>query len=251
MALKHIKAYWWNRHPNLGDVLTPLLLQHFGFSAARTDPGDADVCVVGSVLELIGPHFPGAVIGAGFVADGGLMPMPRARVLAVRGPLSAARVGLPDVVLGDAGLLCPLLLPGAPRTQVRLGIVPHFKDKEAEAVRELAARWPREIRIIDVQDEPLRVLTAIAECEAVLSSSLHGLITAEAFGRRSGWLVLSDAVIGGGYKFRDHYGAFGCEAAPHTLHGRETIDQLDRMATPKPIDLPSVLEQLAGCFHRL
>ena len=251
MALKHIKAYWWNRHSYLGDVLTPLLLQHFGFAAERTDPPDADVCVVGSVLELIGPQFPGAVIGAGFIADGGPMAMPRARVLAVRGPLSAARVGIPGVALGDAGLLCPFLLPVVPRTQVRLGIVPHFKDKEAEAVREIAARWPREIRIIDVQDEPIRVLTAIAECEAVLSSSLHGLIAAEAFGRRSGWLVLSDAVIGGGYKFRDHYGAFGCEAVPQTLNGRETIDQLDQMATPKPIDLPSVVNQLASCFRRL
>ena len=249
--MKHIKAYWWDRHPNLGDRLTPLLLQHFGFAAERTDPSDAEVCVIGSVLELIGPQFSGAVIGAGFVADGGAMPMPRARVLAMRGPLSAARAGIPGVVLGDAGLLCPLLLPGLPRTQVRLGIVPHFKDKHAAAVQEIAARWPREVRVIDVQDEPVRVLTAIAECEAVLSSSLHGLIAAEAFGRRSGWLVLSDAVIGAGYKFRDHYGAFGCEAVPHTLHGTETIDQLDRMATPKPIDLPSVLKDLASCFRRL
>src|SRR5262249_38459735 len=90
---RSIKAYWWSKVANVGDALTPLLLEHFGFEPIRFEPQEADVCVIGSIVEVIGPAFTGAVIGAGFIADGAAMTMPNARLLALRGPLTAARLG--------------------------------------------------------------------------------------------------------------------------------------------------------------
>jgi hypothetical protein len=45
----------------------------------------------------------------------------------------------------------------------------------------------------------------------VLSSSLHGLIAADALGVPNAWIGLSDALRGGDFKFRDYYGVFGIE----------------------------------------
>lgn len=52
------------------------------------------------------------------------------------------------------------------------------------------------------------VLELIASSEYVLSSSLYGLIVADALGKPSRWLLLSRLVGGGGFKFRDYFSAF-------------------------------------------
>lgn len=102
-----------------------------------------------------------------------------------------------------------------------------------------------------MQRDPVTVLGEIARCAVVLSSSLHGLIAADAFGHRTAWLELSDAVIGAGYKFRDYYGAFRLSVRSHALTGRETLDELEAKATLKPIDIKKKQDELAGCFRRL
>ena len=251
MARNLLQAFWWNKYPNLGDALTPLLLQSFDHDVARAEPEDAKVCVIGSVLEHLGSSYKGAVIGTGFLNDGPPMHFPSARMLAVRGPLSAARAGLTDVVLGDAGLLAPRLITQSSKPLVRIGLVPHYKDKGDPRLTELVDRLPSHVKIVDIQGEPRDVIAEISECDCVLSSSLHGLITAEAFGRRTGWLVLSPHVLGAGFKFRDHYAALGAAAIPAGLRGDETADELASHATLKDFDRVGMAAALERCFLAL
>lgn len=247
-----VKAYWWDKYPNLGDALTPLLLEYFGHQVERAEPQDADMCVVGSVLEVLGPGFGGSIIGTGFISDGAPMAFPDANFLAVRGPLTARRAGLgQDVEQGDAGILSPLLLRDRPRPHVRIGVVPHYKDKVHPAITTLCTRSRENIRVIDVQDDPRNILTAIAECEVILSSSLHGLIAGDAFGRRTAWLKLSDAVIGNGFKFMDYGLSVGVALRPTNLSGAESTDELAALASKKHFDRAGTQRRLEAVFGRL
>jgi hypothetical protein len=63
-----------------------------------------------------------------------------------------------------------------------------------------------------VFDPPADVVGAIAGCDFVLSSSLHGLVVADSFGIPNAWLRVSDRQRGEGFKYRDYYAAFGLEA---------------------------------------
>jgi pyruvyltransferase len=48
-------------------------------------------------------------------------------------------------------------------------------------------------------------LCALLSCRIIVSSSLHGLIFAHAYGLPAIWIKLSDRLVGGEFKFHDHY----------------------------------------------
>lgn len=133
--------------------------------------------------------------------------LPWAKVLAVRGPLTAKALGLKTLVpFGDPGLLVSDFL-AEPAKIGKIGIVPHYTDKAHPVLAE-AAKDDRFV-IIDVEDEWENTVSHIAQCDLVLSSSLHGLIVADAYGIPNQWLEFSQKVIGAGFKFRDYADGVG------------------------------------------
>lgn len=227
--------------PNMGDLLNELILErifHVPFENV-SKWADWNLLGIGSCLSCAFPRRPSgfhplwtlrhlrdcrrkaskAVWGTGFMAEPDAGAFARGgwlRFLAVRGRLSLRGVEKIqgeklDIPLGDGGLLAPLLLEGAVRKTVEVGIVPHFREKQAPHVQWLRERFP-EARVIDVQEDPLQVVRQIAECEYVLSSSLHGLVVADSFHIPSLRLRLTDAPAGTGFKFDDYYSAYGVEA---------------------------------------
>ena len=63
--------------------------------------------------------------------------------------------------------------------------------------------------MIDVFSETVEFIQQVSQCEMILSSSLHGLITADALKIPNRWIKLSDKIRGNDYKFADYYSAFG------------------------------------------
>ena len=63
----------------------------------------------------------------------------------------------------------------------------------------------------------MQILEEIASCEYVLSSSLHGLIVSDSFGIPNQRLVVSEKLVGDGYKFNDYYSAFGVKGSIYKL----------------------------------
>src|SRR5690606_14838494 len=106
------------------------------------------------------------------------------------------------------------------------GFVPHYEDKDDARFIELHRPFPKQTTIIDVKNEPIAVINKIDQCEFILSSSLHGLITADSLGIPNSWIFLSDKVIGGGVKFYDYATSLNTQIEPQVLTGQESLDNL-------------------------
>jgi len=213
-----IKLWWWRwRFPaelNFGDEVTaPLLERLTGRSVAWTPLGDAEIVGAGSVLQKFLRARPASmpqVWGTGVISPyQGDVPADFVP-LAVRGRRTLGHLDpavQDDVALGDPGILADRLVDGPVTKRHALGIIPHYKDADDPTMRIIAA-LPG-VRRIDVAWTPEEVAREIAACETIISSSMHGLIFADALDVPNAQLKVSDKLVGGDYKFRDYCSAFG------------------------------------------
>ncbi len=190
------KVYWWRKVPNFGDFLTQTLLNHYEIKHQWVPVAEANLIITGSILEHLPNKWTGTIVGAGKLYEDSVLELSKAKILAVRGPLTAK--GLPgDFALGDPGLLASLLVAARP-VNYDLGVVPHWSDTE------LTKRFAYG-RTIDPHNGPIHVITEIARCRRVVSSSLHGIIVADSFGiPRQAELPARSVIEGGTFKYNDY-----------------------------------------------
>jgi len=203
---KPVKAYWWDGAPNFGDALAPLLLERF--ADVKVEWGTvchSSIVSIGSVLDHLPPLWDGYVVGSGkLFEDAHVHNMTNATILAIRGPLSAR--GLKgSFALGDPGLLANELV-GAQEKQWSIGVLPHWQDKDLVPRFQALIPDRYSLKVIDPQDDPLTVLRQIGACHKIVTSSLHGVIVADAFRvpRRIEMSSLMVKKYGGTFKFRDY-----------------------------------------------
>lgn len=169
-----MNLYYWKGKKNFGDLLSGLLLERFcGLKSQWAEPGEADLVMCGSVLEHLPNDYAGMIAGAGKLHEKTKIDLPYAKILALRGPLSAKGIS-GNFVLGDPGLLADELVK-IENKEYSLGIVPHWSDT---VLGTKFKKWRP--HIINVADDPLHVITEIAKCKKIVSSSLHGIILADA-----------------------------------------------------------------------
>lgn len=173
-----MKVYYWNKKKNFGDLLTSLLIKKFThLDSEWREAEDSELVMVGSILEHIPKDYKGIIAGCGKLHEKTKIDFPNAKILAVRGPLTAQ--GLKgNIVLGDPGLLADELVKDQDK-QYDLGIVAHWTDNKLENDPRFTKYKPK---IIKVSDDPLKVISEIGMCKKIVSSSLHGIILADAFG---------------------------------------------------------------------
>lgn len=228
-----IRAAYFRRVRNVGDAVAPCLIEAVtGRQARWVRPGeDAHLLSIGSLLQVSTPQ--SFVWGTGLLQPGiGVGAPDASRILAVRGKLTYAElvrngVRLGDVPLGDPGYLVGRLFAGADPGAVRfrLGLAPHYVDRAHPFFAE-AAKHP-DVKVLDVGDPAEVFFAHMAACDAIASTSLHGLIFAEALGLPSLWLEASDRVLGAGFKFADWFST--CKA-PQTAPVH-----VERFASPSGI----------------
>lgn len=216
--MRPTRLYYFKRKDggrNFGDDLSPLIVAAVtGRAVEHARLVDADLAAIGSILDRVLRHrkwrllrgrlTPLRLWGSGFISEGpqrgawGLAP------LAVRGPLTRDRFGLADgLPLGDPGILCRDLVPELPRPSRAWGVIPHFEDETSPLVDALCERLGA-LRIPVSGDDPVATLRAIAGCAGVVSSSLHGLIAADALGIPNWRVSFGRELKGGDFKFRDY-----------------------------------------------
>lgn len=222
-----LAQFWYRAEVNVGDVLAAPIAEHlFGLRSEWVRPTfEGKLLGLGSIARHLRDH--DVVAGAGAIRDDPIRLPPSARVSWVRGPLTRRCLGEKGVpeVYGDPGLLVAELLPAPTATATGpIGVVPHLCD---EPRRSAAARIEG-VTVLDVRDEPTSFLEGLAGCSAVLSSSLHGLIFAEAYGIPALWLEPHPDMKGGRFKFDDYYLGTGREPpAPLSLDAAMEIAGAD------------------------
>jgi len=212
---RYIAAYWC-KEANWGDRLSPFLISAISkrevvhVDELTMQCGISSYAAIGSILGHRGVGGT-RVWGAGFLSAKSTFKVAPTRIHAVRGPLSREMVLRKGVecpeVYGDPGLLCPRFIRPYRSERYKLGIVPHYNDWSEPAFSQLTEN--DDVSIIDIRLPIEEFIQRICDCSAVASSSLHGLIAADAYGIPSVWIEASDNVLGSGFKFRDYFASVG------------------------------------------
>jgi hypothetical protein len=208
-----IKLHWAQSKPNFGDWLSPLVCELVsGKQVVYAKITHCDLVAVGSLLGRLKER-PWTrrvnVWGTGSITES-KPHKSRHTYHAVRGSFSAEQITNASITtLGDPGLLADQLInPGQIEKRYDVGIVPHYKDHDHPVTARLQNTLKR-ATTIDVLAPPKEVITRIAQCRTILSSSLHGLITADSLDIPNRRIQISENIRGGDWKFDDYYSCFG------------------------------------------
>ncbi|WOG29986.1 polysaccharide pyruvyl transferase family protein [Endozoicomonas sp. 8E] len=204
---KRVKL-WWAKTPypgNWGDILNPYLIEKMtGIPPVFVERGKGTLAI-GSVIKWAqnGCH----VWGSGTSRRPEKL-NPNAIYHSVRGPLTRAEVlrngGYCPAVYGDPALLLPLFYNPNVKKKYKLGYIPHYQHR--------AINFPGDAKVIDilsVSDQDIeRFINEVLECKYIISSSLHGIIIANAYGIPAQWVTVSQSetqVHGDNTKFDDYF----------------------------------------------
>ena len=265
--------------PNFGDAMSPLIVEKLsGQKVVPSGMWNADMMAVGSVF-FRGDYFMADTYRAGMmrrlkaaawdfrritskpvrVWGSGFLQYPpfkhphimrKFKVLALRGLYTRKileKFGLmhPDekVAFGDPGLLFAKLFGIKANPKYDIGIVPHYYDNRHGWGKRIETAFLAngiKARLINLEKEPVAVVSEIAKCERIISSSLHGLIVADSLeipNMRMELSWLSHSQTDYMLKFKDYYSAFG-EDLPSSVDG-DTL-----LRTPMDITRKAI-------FHRV
>lgn len=238
---KNLIFVHWGRHlNNFGDCLSPDILKYYGLTPVYVpNIKRANIVLAGSILQWTPSDYRGIIVGTG--GDNQDYSFPNAEILAVRGKLTLQNIKSPskNIKIGDPGLLMPYVYPGIIQKKYKLGIVPHFVDKDEVFLKRWKEVFGSQVLFIDVLRSPKEVIEEIKQCKYIISSSLHGLIIADAFHIPNARVVCRNTMPTSfyDYKFDDYYSSINCESNYIEVTGEETIDELIKQTTIKPIDV--------------
>jgi pyruvyltransferase len=228
---------------NWGDIVSQTVVQYLLDGTTVESTSDPLVSgkslVVGSVMST---SMPGDIVwGAGCIRPGQVGNGGRKmHVHAVRGPLTRAQLaknGIPcPEVYGDPALLFPEIVKDrevGPPTH-RWGIVPHYTDLGHPVLE----NWKAEgAKIIDICAGLHEFIDQLRTVDRIASSSLHGLIAADAFGIPNTRICLGAGLVGGDFKFDDYGQSVGrtdpaglqvsAETPLARLEGASLCDKID------------------------
>lgn len=209
-----IPVFWWTDAPNFGDVLSPWLVEHM--TSKPVEFADRDLPHYVTVGSIVGRASDNSIIwGTGsFGTETKVRLPPKADYRAVRGPLTRqvlanSKISAP-AIYGDPALLTPLFYyPDVPVTH-EVGVVVRWSEKDWKKVE-----VDPKIKIINLKTDDIeKTIREFLSCKRIISSSLHGLIIADAYGISNAWRQ-SETGKGGIFKYMDYFASVNKYRAPH------------------------------------
>ena len=244
-----VKAYWYENNHNFGDILNPLFINQLsGKDVIWVNPElyrYTNYIVIGSILDKANQY--SIVWGSGFISQESECLEKPSKVCAVRGPLTRQKllesgIDCPEVY-GDPALLLPQIYTPKTQKKYKLGIIAHYVDMDNAWLKKIN---DSDVLLLDIQcADPFDFIEHVYSCEMVASSSLHGLIVADAYGIPSLWLEFSDKVVGKGFKFIDYFLSVGrSDTEPFIIKKETSIDELVNSFPDYEIDidLPKLID---------
>jgi pyruvyltransferase len=248
--LESVNLKFYQEYPNVGDAFSLDVAKHY-FSANVVPCSERALAVpnlmlVGSLLRYADAF--SHICGAGFISTEPrhmLQAVPKS-VNCVRGPLTQRLLEKQGVVCppvyADPGILAPVIYPQTLSSSNMIGVIPHYVDAGSPWIKGCQQKG---LKIINVFS-PLETFFAdINQCQIILSSSLHGIIFAHAYGKPALWIELSDKITGKGFKFYDYYLSVGVK--PEQI-GRVRITE---KTDPYEIAKLATLQSHAGLYESL
>ena len=201
---------------DIGDILVSFLtnrkLLYYRYALiSRFIRHKDNYLIIGSII----PQFskPDSIVwGSGVGESTYILRNKPKKVLAVRGPLTRRYllergVECPEIY-GDPALLFPLFYKPKYEKKYKIGFIPHFLDQTIEFYKYFdEIKNEKEIVFIDVRNYGIwhNFIDLICQCEFIISSSLHGLIIADAYGIPNVWGQFTHVMEDDGFKFQDYF----------------------------------------------
>ena len=227
-----LKLDFFSKKNNFGDILNKYLVEQLSGKTVHQirswHYNKPHFFVIGSILQDVNKY--SIVWGSGFISiDSKCKESPKI-VRAVRGPLSRKMllnqgIDCPEVY-GDPALLMPKIYnPINIDKKYELGIIAHYVDKDSLWIKNNNSK---NIKFIDIQTSNFTsFIDQIKECKKIISSSLHGIIIADAYDVPSLWVEFSKKVYGDGFKFKDYFASVGrTDTRPFTIKNDTSIDEI-------------------------
>ncbi|TQL66594.1 LicD family protein [Nocardioides albertanoniae] len=202
-----VPVHYFTYTPNFGDLLSPWIVAKLtGREVTLADRSQPHYTVIGSILNECTDT--SIAWGTGTYGSEGVRDLSRKmRITAVRGPLTRSKLSadhgfglaVPEVY-GDAALLAPLVYRPEVEQTHEYGFVVRWSER-----RWARATYGPDIKLIDFARTDIEgVIRDLLSCRKIITSSLHGLIVADAYGIPNAWLA-SGTPRGGEYKFYDYF----------------------------------------------
>lgn len=227
---------FWHKANNFGDKLSPYIIKTLTNQEINyvKKPTGKTLVAVGSVMHFFAKNKNTTnchAWGPGFIKPTKeATRVQTAQVHALRGPHTAnilreQNIECPEIY-GDPAILLPLLYKPMSLPICDIGVVPHLVEKEAPALKKL--KDLHKLKVIYVTDPIESVIDQICSCKAILSSSLHGLVVADAFNIPCRHIKFTpNSVIGNDFKFADYYAGIRNEYKPPILAYNTNLNNIN------------------------
>ena len=221
-----IHLIWYSEKINFGDTLSPLLFKILSkrkLSTGIIKKKNSSLLAIGSIMHRAET---GNIIWGSGVRDDQPLKAKNLDVKAVRGPLTrkfllSHNIECPEIY-GDPAILLPYVYrPKISGKRYRVGIIKHFADRT-----NFEKFSSHEIKEINIRPNPLRIVDDILNCDLILSSSLHGIIVAEAYKIPACWMSPQVSLwtrVEPVFKYHDYYLSTERDAIPYE-YSTETLD---------------------------
>lgn len=230
--MDNVNVFWYLSN-NFGDAVTHYIVKNFCKKNpiwVEAENESEKYMLTGSILNVESPN--AIVWGAGIAWKDDIIPNHYIR--AVRGNLTLKRLkeyrefqssrydeegnllefmtfDTRNIELGDPVLALPYIFKPKVEKKYKVGIVPHYIDAYYFYQNLNCLKQELDdngIKIIDINSPVEDFVKCLNSCETIISSSLHGIICADAYGVPSVHARFTNKIGGDGFKYADWFSNF-------------------------------------------